>query len=251
MENGGIIMASRHVQDAIGGRMYEGWHWCRLRMHVNDLSAAQSNRCPQKAASTLQEKYKLKAHSSDALLSTIWGLLDAATRERSAFNFMQLATIGTDGAPKGRVVVLRDAHPKNAELFFTADLRSSKISEIRGDSRVALSAFDVAKGVQLRAEGRAEVVSDPALRLSAWRKLKPHSHVLFRSNVSPGTPLTDPTDVQWSTLPQTPTLEIAAQFALLRVSIEKIDWLDVSSEPHVRCLFNKSAGHWAGTWVAP
>jgi hypothetical protein len=189
--------------------------------------------------------------STDATLLRIWNLLEEATRGRSPFNFMQLATVARNGAPKLRTVVIRDFRQDDCTIAFTADARSSKIEEIQNDARVAVVALDAGGGIQLRVEGRAELATDPPRRLDAWSKLKARSHVLFRSSLAPGSKLQSPLDAAPNTPWETSSHEPLEHFALLLVHIERMDWLEVNSEPHQRCQFQRSGSLWTGTWIAP
>lgn len=164
---------------------------------------------------------------------------------------MQLATISSNGAPKLRTVVIRDFRQDECTIAFTADARSSKIDEIRNDPRVAVVALDAGGGIQLRMEGRVELATDPTRRLDAWSKLKARSHVLFRSSLAPGSKLQSPFDTAPSVPPELSSHEPVEHFALLLVHIERMDWLEVNSEPHRRCQFQQSGSRWTGTWIAP
>jgi pyridoxamine 5'-phosphate oxidase len=189
--------------------------------------------------------------STDTILLRIWSQLEAAAHTRSPFNFMQLATVAMNGAPRLRTVVLRDFRSAEYIVGFTADARSQKIEEVRKDPRVAMVALDAGGRIQLRIEGRAEVVDDTSLRLNAWRKLKAHSHVLFRSGVVPGSGLHSPMDIEPGMLHELSSLDPGEHFALLFVHMERMDWLDVSGWPHQRCTFERTGLRWYGEWVAP
>jgi len=189
--------------------------------------------------------------SADATLLNIWSQLEEAASRRSPFNFMQLATIAPSGAPRLRTVVIRDFRRDECAIAFTADARSSKIEDIRNDPRVAVTALDAVGGMQLRLEGRADLVTDASRRIDAWRKLKARSHVLFRSSVAPGSKLQSPMEAWQSTPSEQASHEPSEHFALLLVHIERMDWLEVLSEPHRRCQFQRSGSQWTGTWIAP
>ena len=83
---------------------------------------------------------------------------------------MQLATVGEDGAPKIRTIVLRSFNEASASLSFITDLRSPKVREITANPCVSLAGFDNERVVQLRIDGRAEIVAEanPAAS-TGWR----------------------------------------------------------------------------------
>lgn len=71
-----------------------------------------------------------------------------------------LATVGLDGAPRARVVLVR-ARAGRTYHFFT-NFESDKARELGREPRAALCIHHVELGVQARIEGRAERLSDAA-----------------------------------------------------------------------------------------
>jgi pyridoxamine 5'-phosphate oxidase len=88
------------------------------------------------------------------LHSLIWDeLRRGASPTRSPFTIWQLATLGLDGTPQLRSIVLREADATAGSLCFHTDLRSPKLAEIRADGRVSMLAVDLERHLQLRATG--------------------------------------------------------------------------------------------------
>ena len=185
---------------------------------------------------------------SDALLGTIWRSLAAAVKQRSPFTLMQLATIGEDGAPKLRTIVLRRFDEETGSLSFIADLRSPKVREIKANPLVSLAAFDGGNAVQLRIDGRAAIIEDETQKRAFWNSLRPHTHILFRSPLPPGTALAFPQDAAFGNADPEAAY---AQFCLIEIALTHLEWLDLSSEQHTRCSFRRGTEGWAGTWVVP
>lgn len=186
--------------------------------------------------------------TNETLLRTIWPALDKAVTKRSPFTVMQLATVGEDGAPKLRAIVLRRFDAATASLSFITDLRSPKVREIRANPRVSLAAFDSDGAVQLRIEGAATVIKDEARRRDFWNSLRAHTHILFRSSLPPGTVLASPQELAAGDgSPES----AYAHFCLIEIALTHMEWLDLSAEPHRRCSFRREAKGWAGTWVVP
>lgn len=183
------------------------------------------------------------------LLAKIWEQLAAAATSRSPFNFLQLATAGLDGAPQLRTIVLRRCDATDGTLFFVTDKRSPKIREIRNDPRVALVGFDPTASVQLRLSGEAAISDNEAERLEMWQSLRERTLILFDAPHAPGTLLDDKGQpLQASELSDE---EPYAHFALVTVTLNRLEWLDLSSTNHVRCAFDRDGANWAGTWLAP
>jgi len=185
-----------------------------------------------------------------SVLRKIWRALADAIEQRSAFTMLQLATIGEDGAPKVRTIVLRGVVELGRSVTFITDLRSPKIREIRADPRVSLLGFDADAGLQLRMEGHAEIIEGEAERRSAWDNLRPHTHILFRTPLAPGTVMKSARTIGAQGDPGSTGVP-HPHFGLVRVVLEKLDWLDLSTEPHSRCAFRHEENKWIGTRIAP
>ena len=188
--------------------------------------------------------------SLDDRLQAIWQLLSTATTSRSAFTLMQLATVSADGQPSLRTVVMRQFLPALPALRFTADRRSAKMDDIAAQPQVALLAYDAANNVQLRLTGTAQIVEDAQQRAAVWHKLRPHSHALFQSPVSPGSVITHPDAALPASAPEVDAGP-DAHFALVEITLHSAEWLDVSREPHQRARFEASAEGWQGSWRVP
>ncbi len=183
------------------------------------------------------------------LLAKIWDQLGAAAISRSPFNFFQLATVGLDGAPQLRTIVLRRCDATKGTLSFVTDMRSPKIREIRNDPRIALVGFDPAASVQLRLSGVAAITDDEAERLEMWQSLRERTLILFDAPHAPGTVL----DGKGQTLQagEPSNDEPYQRFALVTVTLSRLEWLDLSSANHVRCAFDRDGANWHGAWLAP
>lgn len=183
------------------------------------------------------------------ILANIWERLDAAATRRSPFNFLQLATAGADGAPQLRTIVLRRWNGERGTLSFVTDMRSAKIREIRDEPRVALVGFDPAASVQLRLSGEAVIVADETERRAMWEALRERTLILFDAPHAPGTVLDE------SGRPLQ-AIEPAAgsaydRFALVTVTLTRLEWLDLSPPDHIRCAFERQGTDWQGMWLTP
>lgn len=184
-----------------------------------------------------------------ATIDKVWGLLNAAATSKSPFNFLQLATIGMDGSPQLRTIVLRGCDPVKCTVAFVTDIRSPKVKEIRRDPRVSLIGLDVAAMTQLRLSGSAMIVVDEAERQKMWTSLRNRTLVLFDAPLAPGTPIDDDGGVPAAA--EAPSTEAYERFALVSVAAERLDWLDLSSEPHQRFAFSSRGGAWERTRLSP
>lgn len=183
----------------------------------------------------------------DAALTSVRDALAAATTRRTPFTLASLATVTPDGAPRARSVILRAWDPDRDVLGLATDDRSAKVREIRADPRVALVVWDDDAQVQVRLEGRASVLHDPAERRRRWDALGPGTRHGYATVAVPGTvvdgdgvPAQDDDDEAWF-----------ARFAWVEVAVDRVDRLDLSTDPHDRVLAERDAGGWRARRVAP
>lgn len=129
------------------------------------------------------------AHVYDRL----WSCLESGVGpQRSPFTMVQAATLGVDGAPKVRTIVLRQASRAEQRLSFHTDARSDKVAELRRDPSIAIVAADLDALVQIRVEGLASICDDDARRRAIWASSRPHTLLLYRAPLRPGTPIDAP-----------------------------------------------------------
>jgi len=173
----------------------------------------------------------------------LWQGLGAATQSRSPFTMMQVATIGMDGAPKVRTIVLRQVDEVRSTVSFVTDLRSLKIAEIRRDPRVSLVGYDPQGGIQIRLEGRAIILDRPEDKKPIWDRCRPHTLALFESPYPPGIEIASPREEGGFTESSTGVSKHFTIFAWLRsnsgtCSGSALRWEGISAVPsNVRLEF--------------
>jgi pyridoxamine 5'-phosphate oxidase len=82
----------------------------------------------------------------------------AAATERADPTAVALATVGPDGAPSVRIVLLKDVDARGFTFYTNHDSR--KAGELRAEPRAALCFYWPGLGVQVRVEGVTERVAD-------------------------------------------------------------------------------------------
>lgn len=185
------------------------------------------------------------ATTPDDAVASVRAALDEATTRRTPFTLASLATVAPDGAPRSRSVILRAWDPGRDVLGLATDARSAKVREIGADPRVALVLWDDGAQVQVRLEGRAAVVADPAERRRRWDALGPHSRRGYATVAAPGSavdgaPAQDEDEAAWF-----------GRFAWVEVAVDRVDRLDLSTDPHDRVVAERRAGGWRARRVAP
>lgn len=200
----------------------------------------------------------------------VWAALREATHRRTAFTLGHLGTLGLDGIPQVRAVILRRADAGTGTVCFATHARSAKVSELRRDSGAGFTFYDDEAQVQLRLTGRAEIVADRAERAEVWTGLGEHNRALYRDEAVPGSPL--------NSVPGSPLngrLRDGAisgtslvggraessvepgdeagfeRFAWVRIRVESMDTVHLSTPEHARFRFERSPEGWSGAQVVP
>ncbi|MFD4327973.1 pyridoxamine 5'-phosphate oxidase family protein [Nocardioides sp. NPDC058538] len=187
------------------------------------------------------------------LLNSVWRSLESATARRTPFTLGHLGTVGPAGAPRVRAIILRHFEQDRASVLFATNTGAAKIAEMRENPLVALTVNDDDAAVQLRMEGRAEIIEDPNLRRLAWESFGPQTRHLYQSPSVPGTPLSElqtPEPVEVESAGGCENTEFD-RFACVRINLETLDWLDISSPEHQRCQFVRVGHGWTGQRVVP
>ncbi|QVN20021.1 pyridoxamine 5'-phosphate oxidase family protein [Burkholderia pyrrocinia] len=193
---------------------------------------------------------------SESLTETydrLWSCLESGVSvQRSPFTMLQAATLGLDGAPKVRTIVLRQVSRADRVLSFHTDVRSEKVAELRRDPRISIVANDLDALVQIRAEGVASICDDEAQRRAIWQSSRPHTLLLYRAPLPPGTPVESPEDAHVSASQGTaPTGDGYENFCLIHMSVTRIDWLELARTGHRRAVFELNESGCEGRWIAP
>ena len=165
---------------------------------------------------------------------------------RSAFHTPTLATLGAEGAPNLRTVVLRAFDPAARSLRIHTDRRSVKAAEIAADPRAMLHGYDAGAQVQLRLTGHAMLHLDDETAESAWAASREMSRMCYATPHAPGARLAAP--------PEAPRDAEGGRgnFAAVTLRIAALDWLMLAHAGHRRARFAWDAeGRLDASWRAP
>lgn len=180
------------------------------------------------------------------VLQRIWQSLDEATKENNGLTLSFMATISLEGRPRVRGVILRQFRSAPERLYFATHIRAAKIAEIRRTPQVALTGNDAEYAVQLRLEGRANIIDDQAQRQQAWESLAPHSQDVYASPHVPETPVDEMLDE-----PAGDQKSAFERFAWVEIELDRIDWLDLAAVPDQRWQFSRDTVSWRGQRIVP
>ena len=95
-------------------------------------------------------------------------------------------------------------------------------------------------------EGKASINTEGPEKAAAWAACRSHTRALFRHPLPSGTPIAAPTEAAAAD-----DGDGEKHFAVVVVSIIRIDWLDVSGPLHLRAVFRRDGCDWRGYSVAP
>lgn len=196
-----------------------------------------------------------------------WKLLTRGVADRrSPFHTPTIATVGLDGAPRMRTVVLRAAEPSARLLRFHTDARSGKVAEIARDPRVGVHVYDARSKIQLRLDGIARVHPWPAQRAqAAWDASRPQSRACYAQALAPAAVIAAPHEGEAR------AGEGVENFNIVEVEVNAIEWLYLFHAGHRRARFvwesentqNHPGGapqgavrvgceaNWQASWLAP
>ena len=200
---------------------------------------------------------EIKPSTLDAVLADIWmRLVRGGADRRSAFHTPVVASLDAGGMPQQRVMVLRKCIEADATMRFHTDLRSAKVSEIGDSARVSVLGYDAAAKIQIRAGGRAIVSDAGEVADAAWVASSPSSRRCYLTRYAPGSS----TDKPISGLPaslesrvpvRSETEAGRANFAVLMITLDALEWLYLAHDGHVRARFVQEEGAWKGQWLIP
>ncbi|MFQ3665675.1 MAG: pyridoxamine 5'-phosphate oxidase family protein [Sphingomonadaceae bacterium] len=205
----------------------------------------------------MEARFESPFEDLDAAQAALWQRLVRAARDRrSAWHNPVVASVGLDGAPRARVMVLRHADRESGRLRLHTDIRTSKVAELAREPRVALLFYDAPARLQLRLEGLARIESQGEAADLAWAASRPFSRRCYTAPAAPGTPADGPTSGLPPELEQRePTLAESEagrpHFAVMLVDARSLEFLHLAVTGHRRGRFCRDGDGWLGSWLIP
>jgi 3-hydroxyisobutyrate dehydrogenase len=201
------------------------------------------------------------AHYNDlnAARDEAFALITQGVKDRNcAFHTPVLATIGVDGGPAARIVVLRRFDGVARTLSIHTDQRSSKVAELAANPRAAVTFYDPGLKIQVRLTGSAQVHfgNEDAVARETWARVAAFSRRCYlgmppgSSSDAPTSGLTPDLDGRAPTLSESePGFD---HFAVIRVCFNSLDWVYLCAKGHRRAGFtwDEDSAEKAG-WLAP
>ena len=186
----------------------------------------------------------------DLTLSEAWRhFSDGVLRRNDPFHTPTLATIGSDGQPHLRTVVLRGADAGHWVLRFHTDVRSAKVSEIDANPAIAVHAYDPDSKIQVRMMGEAAIHRDDCAADEAWHNSPPGCRRIYRGLSDCGGTLLSPYDVAGE---RPGSAEVGREnFCVVLCRMRSLEWLYLAARGHRRARFVRQGERLSGTWLVP
>jgi pyridoxamine 5'-phosphate oxidase len=179
-----------------------------------------------------------------------------ASSRRSPFHSPVVATLGKDGVPSQRVMVLRAMDWDQRRLRFHTDARSDKVYDLSMKDSASVLFYDPGTKIQLRLSGRAWAEKASETVDTAWRNSTPFARRCYMAETAPGSTSPSPS----SGLPdwiegQQPVEEqltpYRPNFAIFWFEFTKLEWLYLANAGHRRAQWTWGEKDWQGTWLVP
>lgn len=159
----------------------------------------------------------------------IWVELQRATHDRHhEWRTPVLATVGADGWPGARTVVLRQADARLASLVFYTDSRSPKVAELVAAPHASFVFWSKRLSWQLRVQAHMVVQTSGPQVSEVWERMRqsPAAGDYLAAN-APGALLPDASERQ---APE----DLQHHLAIVTAQVQAIDWLELARTGH-RC----------------
>jgi len=188
-------------------------------------------------------------HDLDTVLAAAWDILaDGASNRSAPAHTPTFATMGTEGRPRLRTIVLRGFDAVLMQLHFHTDQRSTKITELQANPQAGLHIYDPDRKVQLQVSGRARLHRDDVVSATAWAQSQPMSRMTYQVTEPPGSVIDDPLRAIQDPAVNDGGLE---NFMVVVLQIEALEWLFLDARGHRRARFTRDGEAWSGTWLVP
>lgn len=196
----------------------------------------------------------------EGLHDLIWTSLANGVQEAShpwCFGFFSTVALSSnDGSgpiPNTRTVILRRVQLASRSLDFHTDGRSGKVQEMEAASHVSWLFYDVASKIQLRLQGRAEVIKG-SIADAAWNNTPLQSRSSYLSVTSPGERVAEqqPPDLTDRDTTLSESERGRQYFRVVRTTVQSLDWLYLREMGHVRAaIAYGQSGECSASWLVP
>ena len=169
----------------------------------------------------------------------IWVELQRATHDRHhEWRTPVVATVGADGLPGARTVVLRHADVKSASLAFYTDSRSPKVAELIATPHASFVFWSKRLSWQLRVQAHITVQTSGLQVDEVWDRMRQSPAAGdYLAAAAPGALLPDASE------PQAPA-GLQQHLAIVTAQVLAMDWLELARTGHRRAVLTGTTFEW-------
>lgn len=195
----------------------------------------------------------------EASFAEAWNVVEAGVKDRnSAAHTPTVGTVGADGTPQLRIMILRAVSRDLRTLRFHTDARSDKTTQLQQEAAASVLVYDPAAKAQIRLSGRAHIVSNGDVADKAWSGSTPFARRCYMAEAAPGTPTAQPSSglPEWIEGKQPEEEQLAdyrGNFAALMFQADSMEWLYLANAGHRRARWHwdQTQNLWLGSWLVP
>jgi pyridoxamine 5'-phosphate oxidase len=195
----------------------------------------------------------------DLSFAKAWDVIEpGATKRSSPAHTPVVATVGDDGEPQLRVMVLRAADRASRLLRFHTDARSNKIREIGSGCAASVLMYDPSEKLQLRLSGTLSSVAEGRDVDSAWSGSTTFARRCYMAETAPGAQSELPTSglpewIEGKQPVEADLVDARQNFAVLWFETRVVEWLYLANSGHRRARWEwrPDTETWSGRWLVP
>lgn len=177
----------------------------------------------------------------------IWQELQRATQDHHhEWRTPVLATVGLDGHPQARTVVLRHADAGHSALRLYTDSRSPKVAELEAQPRITMVFWSKRLSWQLRVQAQASVLRSGPEVTDVWARVSLSAAAGdYLSAQAPGDALGPaPGHTPGAADAASPGEAGQHHLAIIHLHVQHIDWLELARTGHRRASLTDTGWVW-------
>ena len=176
---------------------------------------------------------------SQDIRQQIWKELGRASVDHHhAWRTPVLATVGCDGSPNARTVVLRKVDANQQTLCVYTDARSEKVIELAKEPKAVFAFWSARLNWQLRVKVAISVTTEGPELQAFWQRVQQSASAAdYMSPVATGTERPEAYRIA-------DTRSGGHHFALLSASVLETDWLELGQSGHRRARLSADTWQW-------
>jgi general stress protein 26 len=185
---------------------------------------------------------------ADEMGEWVWtSLARGADLSDHPMHLLSMATVSPDGRPSARLMTNRGVDRFTGRMWFYTRMDTPKVADLHARSAVCVMGYDPAWGVQVRLNGTARLHHRDAMAEEHWGHIAQVAQWLYEL---PDLEEESPVGID-PRLPQDRekltaglTAKSRAQFGVIEITVETIDWLQATGPAQRRAVMH-ATDRWA------